>query len=420
MPPLKILICGGGLAGNALAFWLTQQNHSVTVLERFPSLRLNGLQIDLRGHGVEAMKRMGLSAAFAAHAVPEQGLAFVNSAGKRKAWFPANTSGKGTQGFTTEHEIMRGDFCRVMVDAVGDRVKYVFGKTVRSFEQEERGVRVQYSDGGSGEFDIFVGADGQWSHTRAMMLGPGIPDPVTFLGLYIAYFTVPLQQGQGEEMKGEAYIATGKRVMFTRRHRADTIQVYLMSPILSGGMEGVKKGDVEGEKRAFKRDFSGAGWKADQLMKWMEASEDFYCERLSTVDCASWCDGRVVLLGDAGYCPSAATGMGTTSAIVGAYVLAGEIGKYCSGAGGSKEAVPAALKAYDERFRPFMDQVKEGINPETGYWTKIPTSQWGIAVLNFLLGLAAFLRLDAFAKLVSHEDVKGWSLPEYEGMDMRS
>ena len=60
MVKLKILICGGGLAGNTLAFWPTRQQHDITVLERFPNLRLTGLQIDIRGHGVDVMKRMGL------------------------------------------------------------------------------------------------------------------------------------------------------------------------------------------------------------------------------------------------------------------------------------------------------------------------------------------------------------------------
>lgn len=41
---LKVLICGGGIAGNALAFWLTKLGHNVTVLERYPGLRATGLQ----------------------------------------------------------------------------------------------------------------------------------------------------------------------------------------------------------------------------------------------------------------------------------------------------------------------------------------------------------------------------------------
>ncbi|KAM0697932.1 hypothetical protein Q7P36_002786 [Cladosporium allicinum] len=419
MAKLKILICGGGLAGNTLAFWLTRQNHDVTVLEKFPDLRLTGLQIDIRGHGVEVMKRMGLEKAFLAHAVQEQGLEFVNSSGTRKAYFPANRSGQGLQSFTTEHEIMRGDFCRIVHDAVQGRARYVFDKTVQSFEQKGEAVQVVCSDREKEEFDLVVGADGQWSNTRSMMLGPGAPDPVTFLGVYIAYFTAPLQQQEGEEYNGTIYVAPDKRVMFTRRHRPDQIQVYLMSQDRSERMKNARKNGVDEEKAAFVEAFRGAGWRTNQFLQWLEESDDFYCEKLSTVKLPSWSDGRVTLLGDAGYCPSAATGMGTTSAIVGAYVLAGEIGKHCGGSG-TKQALPSALKSYDQKFRPFMEQVQEGINPESGYWTKIPTSPLGIAILNFVLGLAAFFRLDAFAKLIASEDVKGWSLPDYEGMDCRS
>jgi 2-polyprenyl-6-methoxyphenol hydroxylase-like FAD-dependent oxidoreductase len=419
MAKLKILICGGGFAGNALAFWFSRQQHDVTVLERCPELRLTGLQIDIRGHGVEVMKRMGLEKPFSAHAVQEQGLEFVNSSGKSKAYFPVNRSGEGLQGFTTDHEIMRGDFCRMIYEAVDGRARYVFGKTVQSFEQKEGFVRVLFSDGEEENFDLLVGADGQWSHIRNMMLGPGAANPVTFLGVHIAYFTVPLPAQEGEVYNATAYIAPGKRLIFTRRHRQDQIQTYLINQVHSERLQNARRNDVDEEKAAFAEIFRGAGWKADQILQWLEESEDFYCERLSTVKLPSWCDGRVVLLGDAAYCPSAATGMGTTSAIVGAYVLAGEIDKHCAGSG-TKQALPSALKSYDQKFRPFMEQVQDGINPESGYWTKVPTSPLGIAILSFVLGLAAFFRLNAFAKYVDKEDVKGWSLPDYKGMDCRT
>lgn len=103
---------------------------------------------------------------------------------------------------------------------------------------------------------------------------------------------------------------------------------------------------------------------------------------------------------------------------MGAYILTGDIGRHCAGSG-TKEALFSALQGYDRVFRPFMEQVQESIAPATGYWTKLPTSPLGIAMLNFLLGLAAFFRSDAFAKLLD-KDVKGWNLPEYEDMDRRA
>jgi hypothetical protein len=90
----------------------------------------------------------------------------------------------------------------------------------------------------------------------------------------------------------------------------------------------------------------------------MKDADEFYCERLGLVKVESWSRGRVALVGDAAYCPSANTGMGTTSSIVGAYILAGEIGRHC-GLGGddTKDGLATALKAYEQKLRPFMDQV---------------------------------------------------------------
>jgi 2-polyprenyl-6-methoxyphenol hydroxylase-like FAD-dependent oxidoreductase len=62
-----------------------------------------------------------------------------------------------------------------------------------------------------------------------------------------------------------------------------------------------------------------------------------------------WSTGRVVLVGDAGYCPSPLTGMGTSLALVGAYVLAGELAR----AAGDHVR---AFAAYEERMRPYVKQ----------------------------------------------------------------
>lgn len=70
----------------------------------------------------------------------------------------------------------------------------------------------------------------------------------------------------------------------------------------------------------------------------------------------SWSDGRVALLGDVAHCPTETTEMGTTSSLVGAYVLAGEIRKHCSRSGAAKEEISRALHAYEECFGLFMKQ----------------------------------------------------------------
>ncbi|HWO67999.1 MAG TPA: FAD-dependent oxidoreductase, partial [Umezawaea sp.] len=34
-PSLKVLVCGGGIAGQAVAYWLARGGHEVVVVERF-------------------------------------------------------------------------------------------------------------------------------------------------------------------------------------------------------------------------------------------------------------------------------------------------------------------------------------------------------------------------------------------------
>lgn len=78
MAPLKVLICGGGVAGPALGFWLSKLGHDVTLIERWPTLRTSGQQLDLRGPGIQVMKRMGLEDLFRTHGVSERGMQFVD------------------------------------------------------------------------------------------------------------------------------------------------------------------------------------------------------------------------------------------------------------------------------------------------------------------------------------------------------
>lgn len=416
MAPLKVLISGAGIAGNALAFWLSRLGHDVTVIERFPNLRATGLQIDLRGHGIEVLRRMGLEQSFRSKSAPEQGMQIVGKSGRRLAYFPANESGQGTQGFTSEFEIMRGDLCNLIYDPTKDRAKYVFGTSIESFEQNDSSVQIRFTDGKTGSFDLLVGADGQGSCTRRMMLGSDSADALIPLGGdYIAYFTIPRPMQEGEGYIGTMYTSPGRAVM-TRRHSPHTIQVYLICYSNSDRLQGVRRGDVKEEKKAVSKFFQGAGWQTDELLKSMQDADDFYCERMGIVKMKNWSRGCVTLVGDAASCPSANTGMGTTSGIVGAYVLAGEIGRHCadSNISDADNGIAAALKAYEQKFQPFMGQVQKGVEEGKGP-ERLMSMSLGIVALNCFMAVASFFKLNPFKWLLK-EDVKGWDLPEYEEM----
>jgi 2-polyprenyl-6-methoxyphenol hydroxylase-like FAD-dependent oxidoreductase len=422
MSQIKILISGGGIAGNALAFWLSKLGHDVTVIERFPALRATGLQVDLRGHGIEVLKRMGLEQQFRAKSVKEEGMQVVSKSGTRWAFFPANRSGEGLQGFTTDLEIMRGDLCRLLYDATKTGVKYLFGTSIASIEENASAVEVLFSDGTKDSFDMVIGADGQGSRTRKIMLGEGNPNPIHSLGVYIAYFKIPRPIEKNEDYIASAYFAPKKRLVFTRRHSAREMQTYLCCIPDGERLKNIERGAVQEEKEAISECFHGAGGETEQLLESMRDANDFYVERLGVVRLPSWSQGRVALVGDAAYCPSATTGMGTTSSIVGAYILAGEIGRHCGRSSAqrtdkgntNKNDISAAFKAYEEKFRPFMEQVQEGISEGSNYWEWMPSTPLGVVFVNLTFAIVSFFRLDIISKYVLREDVQGWNLPDYK------
>ncbi|KAG8164110.1 hypothetical protein KVR01_006028 [Diaporthe batatas] len=456
---LRVLISGGGIAGNALAFWLTKLGHNVTVVERFPGLRATGLQLDLRGAGIEVMRRMGLEQAFQAKRAPEEGMQVVDSTGRQRAWFPASKPKVGErQGFTTEFELMRGDICRILhhaaaasttpAGALKTSARYVFGTAVESFEQHADAVDVRFEDGTTASFDLLVGADGQWSRTRRMLLAAGgagghaktskasssaaaavAPESEGLYlipGLYFTYFTMrkPIEEGEG--YIATSYMAPHRRGIMTRRHSPNELQVMLSCRNDSQELRDIRRGDVEKEKEAIAGIFKDAGWQAEAILKAMKEAPDFYCERLGLVKVAPWSRGRVALIGDAAHCPTVLTGMGTTSAMVGAYVLAGEISRHVGKVGNGEgdgdnhsDGLATALESYETRFRPFVDQVQKGVLEHSAdKWMMADTSMQ-VAFMNWMMGVASF-----FAKRVNivdafgiRETVKGWDLPRYEGLE---
>jgi 2-polyprenyl-6-methoxyphenol hydroxylase-like FAD-dependent oxidoreductase len=92
----------------------------------------------------------------------------------------------------------------------------------------------------------------------------------------------------------------------------------------------------------------------------------------------SWSTGRVTLVGDAGYCPGPAVGGGTALAVIGAYVLAGEI----AAAGGDPVR---GLAGYEDRMRELVRRSRD-IGPSS-MKTLIPQTPRQVALTTQLIRL---------------------------------
>jgi len=401
MSPLKVLVVGGGIGGPSLAFWLTRLGHSVTIVERYPSLRALGAQIDIRAQGIDVVKRMGLLETIRTKLVDEDGVAWIDKHGKVAATIYANKSGKGAQSLTSEYEIMRGDLVKVLYEATKDTTKYVFGKTVDGFKQDIDGVTAYFSDNSTERFDILVGADGQGSRIRKAILPPNAPEPYNRLGIMMAYYMMPTIASDSSIRKG--YRVPGRGFM-ARTHSPTESQAYLILRDDDGKNGHVPRAPMDEQKEFWASRFRNCGWQSDRFMDALEKTDTLYCQEIVQVKTDTWHKGRVVLLGDAGYCPSPMSGMGTTSAFVGAYVLAGEIARHADDLG-------TAFAEYDRVMRPFVKEAQK-VSPYLKNLF-VPATQWGIDVFLFFAAIACWLKIPALLSRFSSQDKGGWKVPEY-------
>ncbi|MFD0343351.1 FAD-dependent monooxygenase [Streptomyces sp. NPDC127117] len=401
-PPLRVLVAGGGIAGQALAFWLTRGGHRVTVVERFPALRAAGAQVDLRGQGIEAVRRMGLLDAVRGKIVDEAGVAFIDARGKAKATIMANTSGKGRQTLTSEYEIMRGDLVRILHDAARNDTEYLFGKSVDGFEQDTHKVITHFSDGSSGEFDLLIGADGQGSRIRRALLPEGL-DPYWRMGIHMAYWFVP--RIASDSNIRDTYMVPGGRQIMRRSHNPTETQVYFVIREESEEASEIHREPVERQQEFWANRFRDAGWQTERFIEGMKTSPFYYSQEIVQVRTDTWSKGRVALAGDAAHCASPYSGMGISGGLVGAHVLAGEINRH-------PDDLPTALANYDRMLRPFVNEIQGEVNPRL-LRLGMPMTQRAIDTFQAATALACFLHIPELAARLSKEDRGGnWQLPE--------
>jgi hypothetical protein len=110
--------------------------------------------------------------------------------------------------------------------------------------------------------------------------------------------------------------------------------------------------DVEAQKRLLREQMTGFGWWTPRILAHLDDAPDFYLDQVAQVVMQRWSKGRVGLLGDAAFSASPMSGAGTGLALVGAYVLAGELA-----AAGWDPAVGFA--GYERRMRDYVDANQE-------------------------------------------------------------
>jgi 2-polyprenyl-6-methoxyphenol hydroxylase-like FAD-dependent oxidoreductase len=282
-------------------------------------------------------------------------------------------------------EIMRDDLSEAYYDAGRDDVEYVFGDSITAISSDGE---VTFEHAPPRRFDVVVGADGLHSNVRRLVFGDeaGL---TRFIGGYLAVVSAPKTMAHHNEMLGHAGVGR-LAAIYTADHLDDARILFMFRSKTELQYD---HRDTLRQKELLRGAFAGMHPQVDRWLAEIDQTPSFYFDAITQLQLDTWSRGRVTLVGDAGYCPGPAVGGSTSLAVIGAYVLAGELAQ----AGGDHQRAFAAYQRQMaesvSRSRAFARGAAKTIIPGS------PAALWAITRGLQLVSLLPASLTTAIAKL---------------------
>ncbi|MFF4606813.1 FAD-dependent monooxygenase [Streptomyces sp. NPDC001339] len=356
-----MLISGASVAGPALAYWLRRYGYRVTVVEVAPALRGGGFAVDFRGAvQLAVLERMGVLEVIESHATcagtadaGDAAMRFIDAEGGQLAVLPPEFAGG-------ELEILRSDLSRLLHAHSlapahgGPAPEYLFRDSLTSLTPTAEGVHATFERSAPRTFALVIGADGLHSTMRRLAFGPE-SDYLSHLGYYVAGWDLPRSAGD-LAAHPVGYNEPGRVVTVGRTPRRAAEPGYageVFCVFASDAELSYDRRNPHSQKQAIAHAYQSGGWRTSELLATLWDADNLYFDSISRVDVPCWStDGRIVLLGDAAY-GATLGGMGTGSAVIGAYVLAGELAEADGDAA-------TAFARYERILRPYVTPCQQG------------------------------------------------------------
>lgn len=343
---IRVLVVGAGIAGPAICYWLKRFGFSPVLIEKSAAIRKGGQALDVRGIATHIAREMGIYDQICDMRTRIECGRFVDVAGNVMHEEQGEKFGFRQD---DEVEILRGDLIEILMETIAD-VPCRFNQYITSLQQNDTSVTVNFNDGTVESYDMVIAADGIHSATRRMIFDKNEYQLVN-LGSYISTFTIPNYLNLNHMDVG---CEVNQKLVSVN---SDNDPKLAIAGFMFRSQHVLKDIRDENEQKNFLCDtFRDFGWEVQNILNLMSESDDFYFDAITQVKMNSWTKGRIALLGDAGYCPSPLSGQGNNLALVGAYILAGELkaanGNYVQ-----------AFARYNELLQPFVD-----VNQKFGVW----------------------------------------------------
>ena len=343
----RILIVGGGIAGLSVATALHRRGLTPELVERSTTWPAVGAGINLPANGVRVLRALDVGDAVDRTATVIRRWGFFDQ--------------QGVLLCETDLEELWRDvgpclgITRVRLQEAlltGAAVSHRLGVSLAALTQDDDRVRVSFSDGTSGDYDLVVGADGIHSTVRELAVSASAP---SYAGTMAWRSVIPTRPRGILDMM----VLMGEGCFF------GLVPMGEGHTYGFGAVGGARFNDpLVGRLERFRRRFAEFGAPVPAYLAALQCDEQLHFGPIEWVEVDEWYRGRVVLIGDAAHAGPPHMGEGGCMAMEDALVLADVL---CTA-----DRLETALETYVRRRRPRAGWVQEQSRAAAQAWVLPP------------------------------------------------